>query len=336
MNEVVPGLVSTIIPVRNRPAMLREAVESVLAQTYRPIQIIISDDGSTDDTPRVAQAMAAGHPDVIECVLNPKRGAGPSRETGRLRARGEFIQYLDSDDLLLPGKFAVQVAALRARPECGAAYGYIRYQDMDGSVRPEPFKRSGESHGTLFPLLLNERWWNTDCPLFRRSVCDAVGSWSDLPYSQDWEHDARVGGLGTLLVHCPEFVCVQRHHGNARQTGHGGWLEPRDRERFFFQLYEQAVAAGVPATGPEMRRFARWVFFHARQCALLGDAAASRRCLELAFEAAGAPMLDMRAYRLFARIAGWRTAARVTTSLHMATRDKGSSPRRLEPEAADS
>src|SRR5579871_51520 len=99
MNTFIPGLVSTIIPVYNRPMMLREAVASVLSQTYRPIEVIIVDDGSTDQTPVVAEEVTRANPLEVVFVRKANSGPGPTRETGRLAARGEFIQYLDSDDL---------------------------------------------------------------------------------------------------------------------------------------------------------------------------------------------------------------------------------------------
>ena len=109
---LVEGLVSTIIPVHNRPALLREAVASVLAQTYRPIEIIIVDDGSTDETGTRSGGLGGSHSEV-RTIHRENGGPGAARETGRLAARGEFIQYLDSDDLLLPIKFELQVAGLR-------------------------------------------------------------------------------------------------------------------------------------------------------------------------------------------------------------------------------
>src|SRR5690348_4318950 len=111
------GLVSTIIPVYNRAALLQEAVASVLAQAYRPIEIIIVDDGSTDDTGFVAEELTKRHSDVR--VIHRKNGGpGAARESGRLVAKGEFIQFLDSDDLLLPEKFQSQIAGLRKFPDC--------------------------------------------------------------------------------------------------------------------------------------------------------------------------------------------------------------------------
>jgi len=106
-----PGLVTTIIPVYNRAAMLREAVASVLAQTYRPVEVIVVDDGSTDETAGVADELAG---DEVRVIHQPNGGPGTAREAGRRAARGEFIQHLDSDDLLLPHKFALQVAGLVA------------------------------------------------------------------------------------------------------------------------------------------------------------------------------------------------------------------------------
>lgn len=312
MPETIRDLVSTVIPVHNRPGMLREAVASVLAQTYRPIEVVISDDGSTDGAGAEADSLAAAHPDTVRVVhAGVNRGAGPAREAGRQLARGEFIQYLDSDDLLLPRKFELQVEALREQPDCGAAYGYIRLVERDGRVLPHPCKGSGDAIPQLFPRLLVERWWNTDCPLFRRSVCDAVGAWSDLKYSQDWEYDARVGALRTRLAHVPEYVCVQRQHAGPRQTGHGRWLEPRDRVRFFQALKRHAIDAGVAAGAPEWAHFAKWVFLNARQSGALGDATAAKALYALARGTAPGFDAKLRVTGWLAALIGWRLTGTV-------------------------
>ena len=107
------NLVSTIIPVYNRSAMLREAVASVLAQSWRPIEIIIVDDGSSDDTVHVAEDMKSQHPEITHVLRQKNAGPGVARQTGLNVARGEFVQFLDSDDLLLPSKFELQISGLR-------------------------------------------------------------------------------------------------------------------------------------------------------------------------------------------------------------------------------
>ena len=315
MPEILANLVSTIIPVYNRPVMVREAVESVLTQTYRPIEVIVADDGSTDETPQVGRALERECPGVVRYMWNPNRGAGPARESGRQLARGEFIQYLDSDDRLLSNKFATQVKALRDSPSCGAAYGFIRLCPENEPPLAAPFKLSGETRDYLFPRLLIDRWWNTSCPLFRRSVCDAVGPWSELRYSQDWEYDARVGSLKTRLVHTKAFVCEQRQHAAHRQTGHGAWLEGPDRVRFFTLLYAHSTRVGVPLNCPEMRHFSRWVFAQARVCAIEGHTQAASTLLALAVRTSERPT-TLRAYGVLARVAGWAALARASESAY--------------------
>ena len=321
MNAMVGGLVSTIIPVYNRPEMLRECIDSVLAQTHRPIEIIISDDGSTDDTPAAAQSLVEEHPETIRYVRNENRGPGPAREAGRELAQGEFIQYLDSDDLLLPRKFQVQVQALREHPECGVAYGRTRLVDMAGKVLADPFKWTGKQIPTLFPGLLVDRWWCTHTPLYRRSLCDQIGPWTDLRWSQDWEYDGRIGALGVRLAYCDEPVSEHRHHEAMRQTSKANWLDPtraKVRQRFLGLLFEHATRAGVTHEAPEMQHFSRWAFTWARRCGAAGLAREAKECFGWAAEAAGPQRsrgLDFRLYALAAAIVGWRLPGRLCCAL---------------------
>ena len=312
----VAGLVSTIIPVHNRAGLLREAVASVLAQTYRPIEIIIVDDGSTDETPEVADSLAAGSPDAIRVVHQRNTGPGLAREAGRQKARGEFIQYLDSDDLLLPEKFALQVAGLRSDPQCGAAYGYTRFRHADGRVEPKPWKGSGVRVLTMFPSFLRSRWWDTPTPLYRASVCDAAGPWSDLPLEEDWEYDCRVAALGVNLHFCEAFLAEVRDHERGRLS-RGGALNPTRmaaRAGSHRLIYEHAKRAGLAVNLPEMQHFSRELFLLARQCGAAGLASESRELFQLAKEASGAERargIDFTFYRLAAGILGWPLAGRL-------------------------
>ena len=125
MNDVV----SVIVPVYNRAAQLRRAVASAIAQTYRPLEILIVDDGSTDDTPRAIAELEARHAEV-RGIRQENGGPGAARETGRRAARGAFVQYLDSDDLMLPprrwrapGRRRWMERRPSFRTFCAAAYG---------------------------------------------------------------------------------------------------------------------------------------------------------------------------------------------------------------------
>ncbi len=304
---IEPGLVSVIIPVRNRAPMLQEAVASVLAQTYRRFEILICDDGSDDDTPQLGRALADQYPGLVHYRWAENCGAGPARERGRQEARGEYVQYLDSDDSLWPRKFEVQIAALAKNTSAHIAYGWIRLCREGEVPASTPHKWSGREATALFPGLLIDRWWNTNAPLWRRSLTDAIGPWSNLRYSQDWEYDARAGALNARLAYCAEFVTDQRHHAADRQTGTGRWLAPADRVRFFDRLHRCAVAAGVSREDPAMRHFSRWVFRHARECAQLADQQAATELLAIA-ERAGA-CRDVRIFRWLAGALGWSRVA---------------------------
>ena len=207
--------VSIIIPVYNRPAMLRQAAASALAQTHRDLEVIIVDDASTDDTPSVIDELTRSDPRV-RSIRRENGGPGLARESGRVEARGEFLQYLDSDDLLLPRKLELQVAALRANPDAGVAYGMVRYRDAQGREIPCTWKNANQVQERIFPSFLISRWWETLAPLYRRSVSDAAGPWTALRLEEDWEYDCRVGALGTRLVHVGEIVGEHRDHPEGR------------------------------------------------------------------------------------------------------------------------
>ena len=307
---MIGKLVSTIIPVFNRADMLRCAVRSVLDQTYPDHEIIIVDDGSTDSTAETADTMARPRPDQIRVLHVANGGPGSAREHGRVAARGDFIQYLDSDDRLLPCKFEIQVAALQAHPECGAAYGKTRLIDANGQILKAPYKWSGRAFTHLFPALLVDRWWNTHTPLYRRSVCDAVGPWTNMRMGEDWQYDARVGALRTQLAFCDEYVSEHRHHDEPRLTGGQApsLSALKDFGRLIPALHQCAVKAGVNSEAEEMRHFSRWAFAVARQLGKAGVTGSAQECFEIARLAAGprGNRWDFRLYGCVSRLLGWR------------------------------
>lgn len=119
-------LVTILIPVFNRAGPLVEAVESGLAQTWRPIEILVIDDGSTDDP---AGALARFGAEVRLCP-RPHAGVAAARNFGLREARGDFIHFLDSDDLLTPDAVARKLAAFRAVPDADLCYGQAQSTDM--------------------------------------------------------------------------------------------------------------------------------------------------------------------------------------------------------------
>ena len=315
LRVITAQLVTTIIPVYNRGAMLVEAVDSVLAQTHRPIEIVIVDDGSTDDTGAVANGLASRHAE-IRVIRQANGGVGAARETGRLAARGEFIQHLDSDDLLYPRKFELQVAGLLADPSAGASYGWTRMRHLDGSLDPKPWKRTGEVIAAMFPAFLESRWWETSTPLFRADVIRQAGPWTTLQTEEDWEYDCRVASLGTRLHYCPEWIAEKREHGVdqlSRPTPERLQSVFRDRSEAHRLIFGHSVRAGVSADVPEMRHFARELFLLARQCGAIGLPRESEMLFRLAREASGpeSKRLQFRLYGALARALGWPAAGRI-------------------------
>jgi glycosyltransferase involved in cell wall biosynthesis len=312
------GLVSTIIPVHNRPLLLREAVESVLAQTYRLIEVVIVDDGSTDETAAVAAGFERARPDIVRVARIANSGPGAAREAGRQLARGEFLQYLDSDDLLAPTKFEIQVAALRASPECGAAYGHTRAYTMGRPPRQAAWKRTGERIEMMFPSFLASRWWETSTPLYRRAVCDRAGAWTSLRSEEDWEYDCRIASLGVRLAFCDAHVSDYRSHDGAmlsRPADRRAAL--RDRAASHAAIFAHARFYRIDAATPEMRVFARSLFLLARRCGAAGLASESRALFDLSRDASGdrAGGWDFLAYRTLAGGVGWRMAGALACRL---------------------
>jgi len=313
---MVRDLVTTIIPVHNRPGLLREAVASVVGQSYRPIEIIIVDDGSTDETLGVATALANDSAGKIRVVHQGTTGPGLAREAGRRLATGEFIQYLDSDDLLLPRKFESQVMGLKSHPECGIAYGKTYYCVHGSQPEQQAWKRTGERIDWMFPSFLQSRWWGTSTPLYRRSLTDAAGPWLGLSSEEDWEYDCRIAATGVRLVYVEAFVSEEHEHGGARLSKGGSIAvdKLRDRAMAHSLILEHARRAGIDETSEEMRHFARELFLLARQCGAAGLGTQSRDLFILAREASGAARakgIDFRSYAVVAAVLGWSLTGRL-------------------------
>lgn len=278
---MIENLVSTIIPVYNRPSLVREAIESVLAQTYRPIEIIVVDDGSTDDTAESVRAIMAQH-DEVHLLRQENAGPGPARQKGLDAASGEFIQFLDSDDLLRPEKFERQVDQLRLRPECGVCYGWTARYELGGQMDETPVKWTGRKFDAMFPSFLADRWWDTSTPLYRGDRIRENGPWMDLRQEEDWEFDCRLAAKGVALAMVDAVVSETRVAPSERLSFGGSSNSSLLKDRCIArgEILRHAMHAGVPCNDPYMRQFLDSSFLVARQSALAGLDAESARLLE--------------------------------------------------------
>jgi glycosyltransferase involved in cell wall biosynthesis len=199
-------LVSVIIPVYNGGRFLAEALDSAFAQTYRPIEVIVVDDGSTDETAEVAHS----RPEALY-LHQENRGVSAARNAGLAIAEGELIALLDADDVWLPDKLCLQVDYLSANPRRGLVVGRNSYFVHPGAARPTWFaaRRLDESEQALLP----SSW------LVRRPTFDRVGLF-DPSYrvSEDIEWLARAKDAGIVPGIVEQVVLRKRLH-DANLTG---------------------------------------------------------------------------------------------------------------------
>jgi glycosyltransferase involved in cell wall biosynthesis len=199
--DVVPGLISVPICVYNGEPYLAEAIESVLGQTYRPLELIVVDDGSTDRSGEIAR----GYGGRLTYIHQQHEGIGAARNRGLAACRGEFIAIQDADDVWVREKLAIQHRALRERPDAGMAGGLMQ-NFLSPELDPAEF-----AHVVIpdHPI----RAHSLQVALVRRSVFERIGVFDtegDVGHSMDWFMRYRDAGLE--IIDLPDLVCHRRIH----------------------------------------------------------------------------------------------------------------------------
>jgi len=199
MTASAPPLVSVIMPAFNAAYFIEEALLSVLAQNYQPLEILVVDDGSTDDT----AAVVARFGDKIRYIRQSNAGPGAARNKGLEFATGEWIAFLDSDDTWLPGKLAKQAALMAADPELGLSFHdfYFEREPQQPPVlafslapqlhefpRQEMAERSYVFSHPMFEPLLQRNYIGTSTVMIRKTCVAQVGAFDiTMPSAQDRE-----------------------------------------------------------------------------------------------------------------------------------------------------
>ncbi|MCB1018428.1 MAG: glycosyltransferase [Acidobacteria bacterium] len=206
--------VSVVIPTYNRRPLLAEALASVWAQTFDDLEVIVVDDGSTDDTRSYLDSLAEPR---LRILAGPHRGASAATNTGIRAARGELIAHLDSDDVWLPDMLATEVAALDQDPGAGLVYARARLTDL--ALNPLPV-----THGLplRFPDDAYKSMLYEDCTchntvVARREVFDVVGLYDEtLRSSLDWDIWLRFARRRRFVFVDQVTVLYRQHEGNMR------------------------------------------------------------------------------------------------------------------------
>ena len=162
--------VSVVIPCYNHAHFLEQAIESVLKQSYSDFEIIVVDDGSTDNTAEVA-----GRYSPVRYVYQENAGLSSARNTGLRHSRGEFLVFLDADDRLLPHALETGISCMREHPECAFVSGHCRVIDSRGAILPSPRQLRIEREHYLALLRGGTYIWCPATVLYRRQIFDFVG-----------------------------------------------------------------------------------------------------------------------------------------------------------------
>jgi glycosyltransferase involved in cell wall biosynthesis len=255
--------ISVVIPAYEAAGTIAEAVGSALSQDPSPHQVIVADDGSGD---ALEQALSLFPPDQVSLLRLPHAGVSASRNAACREASGEFVLFLDADDLLLPGKLAAVGRLGRERPGLDVLATDLWFErDGDRSGRfgeANPFPAEAEQRRTVL-----ERCFVAQ-PAIRRSRLLALGGFDEsLRTGEDWDCLLRLVLDGSVAGFDDEPLAVYRIHGGSLTSSRADTF--RDRAR----VLEKALAN--PNLRPEERPVAERMLASQRARAALGDAQAA-------------------------------------------------------------
>ncbi len=227
LHEPSPPLVSVVIPTYNCEAYIADTIASVLAQTHAALEVIVVDDGSTDRTAEIVEAIKG----PVRLIRQPNQRVCVARNRGFEASRGEFVCFLDHDDYWYPWKLRRQLEAFAAYPQAGAIFtSFALWQPKDGAF-PSPSSLAPPDDGPppidqrfsgwIYHEFLLDCWALTSTTMIRREAFARSGGFDPaLSYSEDWD-------LWLRLAQTHEFVKLDRVSTLYRQHGDQGNLKLR-------------------------------------------------------------------------------------------------------------
>lgn len=235
---MVPDRVSVVVPTYNAARYIRETLDSVLDQSYPEWELIVIDDGSTDDSPRIAREyLRDGR---VRVVSQPNAGVAESRNRGLSLSQGEYVAFPDADDVWLPGNLEAKLAYLRAHPECALALSDV--VEIDAASRP-----TGQIHlaGSGWVLEQQLLWKGDPMPalpsnaVIRRSALDDVGGFDPkLSTAADQDLKFRIAARYPVGRVPGAFVRYRVHDGNMHK-------DVARMEREHLAVYRKATELGL-------------------------------------------------------------------------------------------
>jgi glycosyltransferase involved in cell wall biosynthesis len=187
--------VSVIIPTYNYKQFIQKAIDSVLTQTYKDVEIIVVDDGSTDNTRDIIESKYAHK---VAYIYQDNKGASAARNKGIALSHGEYLVFLDADDYFLSSSIEERLTILEDNKSIGWVYSRWQYVDIEGNILEDafhnaPFAYKKRLRGNIFMDMLSGTLINTSSVLLRRSCAEDTGGFDDrLSAFQDYDFWLRV------------------------------------------------------------------------------------------------------------------------------------------------
>ena len=219
--------VSIIIPVYNGGKYIEEAVNSALSQTYPSCEVIVVNDGSTDDTHDICKRI-----DHITYYAKVNGGTGSALNTGIRYARGKWIKWLSADDVLLSNAVANMMS--REPKENTIYYTNYHYIDPNGNIIG-CFNEPERNHKTIVELkseMMGNFYGNGSSSLIHSSVFKKIGMFAELPHSEDYDFWLRALSNGIRLEHIPIYTLLYRLHPEQLTNKIGGSLNGEIRSKY--------------------------------------------------------------------------------------------------------
>lgn len=224
-------LISVVNPAYNASAFLSDAIQSVLEQTYKKVECLVIDDGSTDETP----AIAGRYRKSIWYIRKENGGVSSARNAGIRASRGELVAFLDADDVWLPHKLEIQSRVLAARPDVAMCYSGLRHVDQElRRLYDEPAAPAGVALRNT--LLLEQPYMSIpSTALVKRAVAVEVGLFDErLSTSADTDFACRVALTHEVAAVTDPLVLYRRH---PQQMHHDALAMKRDMELVFEKIF---------------------------------------------------------------------------------------------------
>ena len=269
------SLVSIVIPTHNYADYVGSAIRSALDQGYQPVEIVVVDDGSSDDTPAVLREFEG----AIRVVRLEGLGVSAARNAGLAQARGEYVVFLDADDLLMSGGVAAQVVQFARDPDIDAVLGeWYTYDVQAGTISRNHSSLEGD--GVLSHLLRTNIVATPSAMMLRRAAVSALGGFdTSFSFTADWEMWWRLAKRGSRFARVTAPVATYRIHGRSMTSNLNQAIG--DVNALLDRCFNDASLAQAMRMVEPQSRFGTMMYL-ARLCLQQGDDRRGKECLRQA------------------------------------------------------